>query len=605
MAYGIKYIFRFDSENGVQYTVNLLKDGFSGSATIRPLGKTPVVRMQESGPFRATSCNLVLECQTDGEFAELYTSDPLQYRVDIFRGGSMGVGGTLIWSGFVATELYSEPDIAPPYDVSITATDGLGILKEFDFDARGLQKVREHIGFFLRKTGLDQGIYCVTSEGPTSGSPITLFDSISINMDYKAGENCYDVFEELLRTFHLTVTSYSGNWLLIRETDVAGKLNNAGDLSVYSVPSRAGSSSSTTTATLAGAKKTIGQMGVADVWPVGYLTRRVVPAKSEVSVEAPWYPVNGAPSVQDDGWDSSGYVYGGATFVSVGDGNSYYNFGTSGATGHFSDVIFASLSLSNFTKTIDIKIRASLASGQTSGGILGAHAQFMATGASSIISYAGPEYGWGAYATNDSAIPRNTVDVQTDLASEAQEVVISIPPPVGYTSGTLTIYIVGRGIRVFDVSIIPNLNKGYLDRIVIDNNARGKDDRYVITGGRALNGYIVAATLYNGLFVWTAYPDTAVYDWADNRQYGVNFLSLTALDYALSIAAPRVELSGRFDLPAGLILPPVVLDLRSVLYQIKTYDWDLRADEISFTAVSVPAASLTVDSETVIPIPND
>ena len=603
MAYGIKYRFRFDSENGVLYTVNILKDGYSGSITDRPLGKSPVIRMQESGPFRATSCNLVLECQSDGEFAEFYTSDPLQYMVQVFRGGVIGSGGVLIWSGFIATEIYSEPDIAPPYDVSVTATDGLGVLKEYDFEGRGLQRVREHINFFLRKTGLERNIYCAMSLGPTSGSPISLFDSISINMDYKAGENCYDVFEGLLRTFHLTVTLYRGNWLLVRETDLAGSIDGSGALSVYSVPPRANQAASTTTATVSDAKKTIGQMGVADVWPVGYLTRRVVPAKNEVSVEAPWYPVNGAPSVQDDLWDTSGYIYGGATFVSVGDGNSYYNFGTSGAAGSFSDVIFASLSLSDFAKTVGIKIRTSLAAGQTSGGILGAHAQFVPTGSSTIISYAGPEYGWGSYATSDSDIPRKTVDVQTDLASEAQEVVISIPPPVGYTSGTLKIYIVGHGVRVFDVSIIQNLNKGYLDRIVIDNNARGKDGKYVVTGGRAINGYIVAGSLYNGLFVWDSYPDTAVYDWADNRQFGVNFLSLTALDYALSIAAPRVELSGRFDLPSGLTSPPVVLDLRSVLYQIKTYDWDLKADDVNFTAVSVPAASLSVDSETITSIP--
>jgi hypothetical protein len=84
----------------------------------------------------------------------------------------------------------------------------------------------------------------------------------------------------------------------------------------------------------------------------------------------------------------------------------------------------------------------------------------------------------------------------------------------------------------------------------------------------------------------------------------VNFVSLTALDYALSVAAPRIELSGTFDVPSGLTFPPFVLSLRNVLHQMKTYDWTLKTDEVNFTAVSVPGATVTVESETVIPIPN-
>ena len=82
-------------------------------------------------------------------------------------------------------------------------------------------------------------------------------------------------------------------------------------------------------------------------------------------------------------------------------------------------------------------------------------------------------------------------------------------------------------------------------------------------------------------------------------------MSLAALDYALSIAAHRVQLSGTIDLPDGLMYPPFVLSLRNVLHQMKTYDWTLKTDEVSFTAVSVPDATVTVESETVISIPND
>ncbi|MBQ2101929.1 MAG: hypothetical protein II479_00005, partial [Bacteroidales bacterium] len=299
MAYGIKYRFRFYSEHGVLHTVNISKDGYSGSVTERPLGKAPVIRMQDGTPFRSTSCNLVLECRTDGEFAELYTSNPKEFQVDVFRGGTLNSGGTLVWEGFVATEIYSEPDIAPPYDVAVTATDGLGTLKEYNFEGRGLKTVREQFAYLLGRTGLRRPVYCATSAGPTSGTPATLFDSVSINMDYMVGESCYDVLAELLRSFHFTLTQYGGSWLILRETDVADKITSAGALNVYSVPT--GSGSSTTTTTISNVRKTVGKMGVADVWPIGYLTRRVVPAKNELTIEAPWHKMNAAPSVASDG----------------------------------------------------------------------------------------------------------------------------------------------------------------------------------------------------------------------------------------------------------------------------------------------------------------
>ena len=600
MAYGVKYRFDLESIHGVLYTVMILKNNYSGTIKTRPLGKSPVIRMQEGDPFRATSCNLVLECQEDtngvGEFAELYTSDPNEFRVDIYRGGTINVGGTMIWQGFVATELYSEPDIAPPYDVSVTATDGLGLLKEYDFPARGLQSVRSHLRYLLSQTGLNLNLYCCLTQGPTNGSPTDLFDNISINLDYMVGENCYDVMSELLRSLHLTVTQYKGAWLLIRETDTADKLNSSGALSVYSLPSR--SQQSITTTTISGVSKSVGKMGVADMWPVGYLTRRVVPAKKSVTIEAPWHPVNGAPSVQEDDWDTSGYVYTGATFVSVGDGNSYYQFGTSGGY-NFTDVVFAEIPVANFTKTIDVRILASLASGLTSGGVIGMHAQFFPSGGSSFISYCGPEQGWGTYATSDSSIPKQTVDVQTDLASDAQEVAIALPPPSGYGAGTLKIFIVGKGIRVFDVSVAQNMNKGYRDRILINNGARGEDGTYVITGGRVLYGDLIAGAFHNGVFVFTSNPDNPVTAWSDNRRYGLDFMSLTAMDYAQSIALPRIELTGKIDVPSYLTTIPFVLSLRNVYHQMKNYDWDLFEEEVNFSAVSTPAASLTVESETI------
>ena len=601
MAYGIKYRFRFWSEHGVLHTVNLLQDGYSGTVTERPLGKAPVIRMQENGAFRSTSCNLTLECRSDGEFADLYTSDPKEFRIDVFRGGTLSAGGTLVWQGFVATEIYAEPDIAPPYDVDITATDGLGVLKEYDYEEQGLQKVRDLFKYFLDKTGLSLSIYCAITTGPTSGTPATLFDEISINMDYMVGESCYDAFDELLRSLHLTVTEYKGAWLLIRETDVVSKVTSAGALTVYVLPTR--STSSTTSTTIADVKKTIGKMGVADVWPVGHLTRRVVPAKKEVTIEAPWHKMSVTPSVKDDEWSTDGPV--------VHTPNpGFYTLGGKVNTVWTDGEISTSFAFDSFQNDLTICVKYNRANG-TWGVRPTAHRRLRVR---AIWVSGGTTYnyniddGWtegtGTVYADTVEVDRMNVNSNHDPAL-AIDYNFSIPAFGSSSSGQLSIVVCGLGVDVYDATLDVELSAGYKDILILNNGARGKDDSRTITGGRALYGYLNATAFYGGLFVWTAYPDTAVFDWADNRRYGVNFVSLTALDYALSVAAPRVELSGRFDMPSGLMNPPLVLSLRNVLHQLATFEWDLLNDEISFTAVSTPAASVTVTSETVISIPNE
>ena len=186
----------------------------------------------------------------------------------------------------------------------------------------------------------------------------------------------------------------------------------------------------------------------------------------------------------------------------------------------------------------------------------------------------------------------------------AMEATYSIPAFGDTSPGTLTVVVSALVADVYDVNLEVGLSKGYEDRIVIDNGARGQGEKQVITGGRALYGYLNQTSMYGGLFVQTTSPGTAVTAWSDNRRYGLDFMSLTAMDYALSVALPRVELSGKFDVPAGLVTIPFVLSLRSVLHQMTTYDWNLLEDEVNFVALSVPAASMTVESETITSIPN-
>jgi hypothetical protein len=583
---GIKYRFIYNSIHDVEYTVNILQSGYSGGVTSRNLGKAPVLHMKDGDPFRATSCDLVLECRTDGEFASFYTSNPLEYEVQIFRDNAH------IWSGFLATEIYSEPNIAPPYDVSVTATDGLGTLKEYLFDPVGLKPLGAHMVDLLGKTGLDMAIDFAMTLSKAGGTVPDFLDTVSINLDYLAGENCYTVLETLLVSLHATITQYDGRWLVIRETDISIGGSN---IPVYRKPSRAGSTSATS---ISGGRKTVGKMGTADMWPVGYTTRKAVPAKRRITVEAPWHIANVAPSVQDDDWGIVEY----SSFVDAGNGNSYYSImGTRNVNTLVYGRIRMGVGLNHFTKSIGVTILS--AAGNITPQALGAHSVGIAATYTPVGG--SPSYWDGSEWGEDYGFIDESVNVVTEVASEAETHTFVIPPQGDTTAGLLTVEIVGLGARVFNVDVRPVINNGFRDELVLGNGARGDGEKVSITGGRMTEEYFEIPDSLQG--VWRESSSDSshpVYLFTDSNFGSKDFMSIQALGRALSVAEHRVETYGTLDFPANMSLPPIAIRSNGSNALVTSYDWDMYNEELKFNAVTLPSASLSVTSETVTSLGN-
>lgn len=593
MAYQVKYKFQFESIHDVFYGVSILEDGFAGTATTRPLGKAPTLRMAEGDPFRATSLDLDLECQVDGEFASLYTSDPLQYKVEVRRGGSPSQQGSLVWSGFVATELYAEPNIAPPYDVHVTATDGLGTLKEYIFEGAGLRSVAAHFRDFLSQTGLSLNIDMVSSLAPASGTPGDFMDNVYINLDHMAGENVYDVLKALLESIHATITQSGGRWLVIRETDFA--VGTGGDIAVYRTPASSGSSFE---ATISARVKSVGKMGVADMWPVGQTTRRVVPAKRRITVEAPWNIANAAYSVQDDEWDLENEL---ASWVNYGgDGNNCYRLTYTGPPTNPTAMGAISMPLAffRFSKDVAVKIRTSGFNASAFSERVGIVARYASlSGDTSVYYYYSGAVGW-TNSVDLSKIEMNEVKATSRKASQADEISFVIPSRGTTVAGVMTLYVYGVMVDVFDVSVTPVINKGYRDEIVIGNGARGDGESVSILGGRMLQDEFDVANFYAG--IWTPQSGhPAIYTFSDSHYSSKDYLSLQTLGRALSVALPRIETEGTLDIPSGLIQIPIAIYCNSAYSIIQSFEWNLVEDELRMKALTLPAASLTVTSETI------
>ena len=593
MAYGLKYKFSFDATHDISYEVRILERDFEGTAVQRPLGAAPVIRMQEADPIRATSVDLVLECQTDGEFVDLYSLDPRQYKVQIYRGASIK-----IWEGFIATELYSEPDIAPPYDVRVTATDGLGVLKEYPFETGWSGRtVREQLQqMLLSKTGLSLDLYTVSRLREYGETSESFLDEVKIDLDYMEGKNCYEVLCELLTTMRCVITQWRDSWLVIRTTDLNGQIKSNGDVSVMESEYRG--VNDTFSYDMEYLTTRIGQMGAAetDMWPIGYLTRRIVPAKKSVKVTSEWHMKNGAPPIAQ--WTTSGDAhsdvhYGGSTFMALGTGYAY----TEGR-------IAVSLNTYNFQRDIRVTIKVS---GSSFSHLRpSAHVKVVAAWVSNgVMKYYSPSDGWDAAAADNDEISVTSTNVYGDPNS-CETVEVIIPAAKDSNAGYFAINVVGLNVEVYDVDVQLVDNGGYEDTIHIDNDARGEAPGISISGGRELSQNLLPINFVAGVFYHDSGDSASDISTAfsDGDNTNKDFMSLAALSYAKEYATPRIEISGTLDFPSSLTFQPIIVKSHGVWALVSSYDWNLKESEFSIKAVTLPTATLAVDSEEITSIPN-
>ena len=574
MAFGIKYRFKLQSLHGVEYTVNILKDGYSGSVITRPLGKAPVLTKNTNGNIHSTTLDLVLECQTDGEFAEFYTTDPGEFLVALFKNN------TQIWQGALVTELYSAPEIAPPYDVKITANDGIALSKEFIYEAQGAITPKNLVKNLLSDIpNLGRSIYIVSGIGATDLTPANFWNTALINLDYMAGKTKYEVLNYFLDTIHATISLHNGNWLIARETDVTVSGSSISCLLA------ARNSNNITTSSITGAVASAGQRGVADLWPVGHMTTNVVPAKRRVTVEAPNHLASGAPSVPGGGWtiyDSDHVSFNGGQYIF-----------TYGVLDDDYGTIYAHIPIRSFTKTLrlNISVATYLAYVYVNKSDLRIYVSFTPTGGT--IKY----YNGIAWVSSPERLARPELPKPVGTVEDPVDFSYDLSPSSDFADGTLIISFEGRRVKLYDAVLETVIGNGYKDTIVINNGARGDEGSVAIAGSRVDSDDVVGASFLQGVFLLSS--GAPAENFYDSNFSGLSFMSLTAMGYALSVALPRLELSGTFNFPSSLSTVPLVVTYGGVKYWVESYELNVLEEEVRITALSLPSATLSVQSEIV------
>jgi len=256
MSYALRYYGTFKNYYDETITVNIYKNGYSGSSEeVKFLeGSECIVSYPGDddniyNPIFGSQAKVTMISETDFQYIELHTSNSRDYKLDILKAGNLD------WRGWVLPDLFSEPYIAPPYPVTITARCGLGELKETDMpetmtklltgsslviDISNFVNLYTIIGNALLSIETDLDLNdCINVHHELSATTndSALYDTYIDLASYK-DLSYYDAISDILKTFGARLYQQNGEWwitrvkelediLSVRKWDIRRPINNS------------------------------------------------------------------------------------------------------------------------------------------------------------------------------------------------------------------------------------------------------------------------------------------------------------------------------------------------------------------------------------------
>ena len=575
MAYGARYIFNFRSDNGKDVVIRISENGYSGSTLSRHVGGSPQLRLEQSDCIKGMSLEIPAECIIEDEYADLYTSDPYKYLVEV------EIDSTPMWKGYITPELYSAPWIDPPYDVTLTATDGLGELKMHTYPALGRQSLEALLSTLLGATGLNLPIKFVNTAETDVNNASGLLGNTTVNLDTHAGDTYYDVLQAILTSLHATIQQRNGAWLIVRETDI-----NSMTVS-DNVTDTAGATYPITD---------FGSMNDYDVWPVGRLRMEIVPAKNSIKVSAANDFIESLmadPNMREGGWSGDGTHYttdGG--FYALEQGQMIYqdfipDTSTPEDYPDYFDWKFKYRQSGYNEAVLQIAVEATGIERDVNQPIV---VSWVATpGGGDGRWYEGTRYNRieveGAHYGNSADCKDLTVSIRMFAAYGLTSWLSRIDRIRFYfVSQSNTIYIHQSTVSIS--SFIEGVNTA----LILNNNARGAAPDVEPAFADTYIGN-------NGLpFMWNSVygGSTRVSSWKSAIMPALPYGEFLAKDYALSVANPRLRLQGKLNVPSGI--PSLFYRTQQIAYLAESWDFDLLRDEADISLISMPASAIQVTS---------
>jgi len=233
MSWEAEYRGQFTDINGIYWDIVISSDDYAGEEKAMAMAGDPLTidwlspseKVYES-PVKGSFVTFNVLSRTDFQYAPLYAVSDFQYKVDIYyQIGEASL--VLYWSGWIISGNYSEPYDDATYMVSISANDGLGILKKIKYKDGtafydGMILESQIILDILSEISITSfrefiNIYEVDMADDVGDSPM---DQIKLNADVFKDMTCYEVLSHILIKYNAVIKQIGGNYIIYRPTEL-------------------------------------------------------------------------------------------------------------------------------------------------------------------------------------------------------------------------------------------------------------------------------------------------------------------------------------------------------------------------------------------------
>lgn len=234
--YGLYKTLDFCNVDYEEISVKIYKKAFSGSPTeIQEGGRNPVILRYKCdddnkfSPIRSLELSLSFICNENFNLSELYTADERQFKVIVSRETS------IVFIGWIVPDSCNEPFSAPPYDVTIRATDGIRALKKVTYPLPSgskislRQKLIGVLSYCFNLTNLDLDIHTICNlyeskmANGLNDDPLSQSACNPLRFVHDNGfvYNIYEVLEALCTVFGAHIVQINGAWHFIRTSELS------------------------------------------------------------------------------------------------------------------------------------------------------------------------------------------------------------------------------------------------------------------------------------------------------------------------------------------------------------------------------------------------
>lgn len=194
-------------------------------------GETPVVISQRipGNPFdgQIIGSEAIIHFMSESalQFSEFFDCTNREYQAKVY------FDDTNVWNGYLTPGMYEEPYIDPPYEIELVANDGIGDLRNIEYEEDGESDLRTIIDDLLNDyLDVNWSWYDYVLNATTGFQETTytsgIASSVKVNLSRIVADSllgyptCYDLLDAICKTFDARFIMDRGYWRFYR---VAGQ----------------------------------------------------------------------------------------------------------------------------------------------------------------------------------------------------------------------------------------------------------------------------------------------------------------------------------------------------------------------------------------------